>query len=160
MNERRIEPRLLCADTVDIRWEDSESGRTRRMTANLDDISRFGACLLLDWPLPPKTRLRIAHPHGELTGHVTYCVLKEIGYVTGVELDPGCVWSQEDYRPEHLYDPRQLGNPVAKETVVRTVAPHAEVPITGKVTSRAHPRQHRCTTGTTFFWSKIGNPSD
>jgi hypothetical protein len=55
-----------------------------------------------------KTPLRIAHPSGELTGKVAYCVLREVGYVTGVEFDPGCRWSQENYQPKHLYDPRRL----------------------------------------------------
>jgi hypothetical protein len=108
MFDRRVEPRMLCADIVDIRWEDQETGRTHRTTANLDDISRFGACLILDLPIPVKTPLRIAHPSGELTGKVAYCHLREVGYVTGVEFDPGCRWSQENYQPQHLYDPRRL----------------------------------------------------
>jgi hypothetical protein len=108
MLDRRIEPRMLCADIVDVHWEDHETGRTRRTTANLDDISCFGACLLVDLAIPVKTPLRIAHPSGELTGKVAYCVLREVGYVTGVEFDPGCRWSQENYQPKHLYDPRRL----------------------------------------------------
>jgi len=106
MLNRRVEPRMLCADTVDVRWEDQETGRSRRVMANLDDISRFGACLILDCPLPVKASLRIAHSRGELTGKVIYCVLREVGYVTGVEFEPGSSWSPENYQPEHLYDPR------------------------------------------------------
>ena len=108
MLDRRIEPRMLCADIVDVRWEDQKTGRTRRTTANLDDISRFGACLILDLPIPVKTPLRIAHPSGELTGKIAYCHLREVGYVIGVEFDPDCRWSQENYQPQHLYDPRRL----------------------------------------------------
>jgi len=109
MINRRVAPRMLCADTVDVRWEDQETGRTRRMMANLDDISQVGACLLLDCPIPVKTPLRITHPNGELTGQVVYCVRREVGYVTGAEFDPSSRWSQENYRPEHLCDPRRLG---------------------------------------------------
>ena len=108
MLDRRIEPRMLCADIVDVRWEDQKTGRTRRMTANLDDISRFGACLLVDSAIPVKTPLRIAHAGGELTGKVVYWIWWEVGYFTGVEFDPGCRWSQENYQPQHLYDPRRL----------------------------------------------------
>ena len=110
MFERRIEPRILCADIVDVRWEDHETGQDRRTTANLDDISRLGACLLVDSPIPVKTPLRIAYPAGEFTGKVTYCVLREVGYVTGVEFDPDCRWSEENYQPQHLYDPRGLAD--------------------------------------------------
>jgi hypothetical protein len=97
---------------ISVRWEDQQTRSTRRMTANLDDISRVGACLLLDWPLPVNTFLRIAHSSGELTGKVIYCVLQEVGYVTGVEFDPNCRWSQQNYQPEHLYDPRRLACPL------------------------------------------------
>lgn len=109
MINRRIAPRMLCADTVDVLWKDQDTGRIRRMMANLDDISQFGACLLLDCPIAVKTPLRIEHSNGELTGKVVYCVMREVGYVTGVEFDPSSKWSQESYRPEHLYDPRRLG---------------------------------------------------
>ena len=106
MLDRRVDPRMFCADTVDVRWEDQKTGRKRRTTANLDDISEHGACLLVDCPIPVKTSLRIAHSSGELTGKVTYWVWREIGYFTGVEFDPGCRWLQENFRPQHLYDPR------------------------------------------------------
>ena len=108
MLDRRLEPRMLCADIVDLHWEDQKTGRTCRTTANLDDISRFGACLLLGCPIPIKTPLRIAHASGELTGKVIYWVWQELGYFTGVEFDPSCQWLQENYRPQHLYDARRL----------------------------------------------------
>lgn len=98
---------MLCADLVDVRWKDP-TGRTRRMVANLEDISLSGACLQLDRPIPLNTPLRITYPNGELPGQVKYCVFREIGYFIGVEFDPGCRWSQRDYRPQHLLDPRRL----------------------------------------------------
>jgi len=91
---------------VDIRWEDPKTGRTRRGVANLDDISRRGACLLVDSIIPAKTPLQVIHPGGELTGKVIYWVWQELGYVIGIEFDPDCRWSQENYRPQHLFDPR------------------------------------------------------
>jgi hypothetical protein len=110
MVNQRIEPRMLCADTVDVCWEDQETGLTRCMLANLDDISQLGACLLLDCSIPENTSLRIVHSKGELTGKVIYCVLREVGYVTGVEFYPSSGWSQENFQPEHLYDPRRLSD--------------------------------------------------
>ncbi len=107
MLDRRIEPRMLCADIVEIQWKDQKTGRIRRAMANLDDISRSGACLLVDQLIPVKTPLRIVYPNGELTGKVSYCVLREVGYITGVEFDPGCQWSQRNYRPRHLLDSRR-----------------------------------------------------
>lgn len=107
MLERRVEPRMLCADLVDILWKD-QAGKSVRGVANLEDISLSGACLQVDRPVPLHSQLKIVYPAGELTGKVRYCVFREIGYFLGVEFDPGCRWNQRDFRPQHLLDPRRL----------------------------------------------------
>ena len=107
MLDRRIEPRMLCADIVDVQWKD-QGGRTRRGVANLEDISLSGACLQVDRPVPLGTSFRISYPSGELMGKVKYCVFREIGYFLGVEFEPGSRWSQRHFRPQHLLDPRRL----------------------------------------------------
>jgi hypothetical protein len=107
MLDRRYEPRLLCSDLVDIEWTDKTS-RTRKCVANLEDISLSGACLQLDRPIPLGSPMRITYPKGELIGTVRYCVFREIGYFLGVEFEDGCRWSQRQFRPQHLLDPRKL----------------------------------------------------
>jgi hypothetical protein len=113
MFDRRIEPRMLCADLVDVQWKD-QSGRTRRGVANLEDISLSGACLQVDRPVPLNTVFRISYPNGELMGIVKYCVFREIGYFLGVEFETGSRWSQRHFRPQHLLDPRRLVSRVTK----------------------------------------------
>ncbi len=107
MEERRSQPRMLCADLVRVHFRD-RLGRERTKVANLEDISMNGACLQLDDPLPKETPLRIAHPKGEFRGRVRYCIYREIGYFVGVEFEPGCKWNRRQYRPEHMLDLRQL----------------------------------------------------
>ena len=107
MFDRRIEPRMLCADMVDVQWKD-KSGRIRKGVANLEDISLSGACLQLEQPIPLQTDLTISYPNGELVGKVRYCVYREIGYFLGVEFDPSHRWSARHYKPQHLLDPRRL----------------------------------------------------
>ena len=107
MLDRRIEPRMLCADMVDVQWKD-KSGRIRKGVANLEDISLSGACLQFDQAIPLQTDLRITYPKGELLGKVRYCVYREIGYFLGVEFDPGHRWSSRHFKPQHLLDPRRL----------------------------------------------------
>ena len=109
MLDRRVEPRMLCADLVDVHWRD-QAGRTRRTVANLEDISLSGACIQLDRPIPLGINVRITHPKGELTGSIRYCVFREIGYFLGVEFDPECRWSERQYKPQHMLDPRRLIN--------------------------------------------------
>jgi len=108
MRDRRVDPRMLCADLVDVQWKES-TGKTRRLVANLEDISLSGACIQLDNPIPLQTDVRIAYPKGELKGTVRYCVYREIGYFLGIEFQAGCRWSQNDFLPRHMLDPRRLG---------------------------------------------------
>ena len=107
MQNRRAEPRMLCADLVDVQWSD-RGGKVRRTIANLEDISISGACVQVDKPIPLQTTLRISYPKGELQGRVCYCVYREIGYFLGVEFEPGFRWSLRQFRPQHLLDPRRL----------------------------------------------------
>jgi hypothetical protein len=107
MLDRRLETRMLCADLIEVFWND-KSGRTRTALANLEDISLSGACLQLDHPVPRETLLKIAHPKTELQGRVRYCVFRETGYFVGVQFEPGFRWSRRQFRPKHLLDPRRL----------------------------------------------------
>ncbi len=121
MQNRRAEPRMLCADLVDIQWKD-KSGKTRRAVANLEDISLSGACVQVDMPVPLETKLRISYPKGELRGRVCYCVYREIGYFLGVEFEPGSRWSMRQFRPQHLLDPRRLVSRTAARIVTHNTA--------------------------------------
>ena len=107
MLDRRVEPRMLCADLVDVKFKD-QTGRTRHSVANLEDISLCGACLQVDRPVALRTALLISYPNGELTSKVKYCVFREIGYFLGIEFELGSRWSQRHFRPQHLLDPRRL----------------------------------------------------
>ena len=107
MQDRRNEPRLLCADLVKIEWKD-KTGRVRKAVANLEDISLSGACVQLDNAIPARTPVRITYPSGKFTGEVRYCVFREIGYFVGIQFDDGAKWSQRQFRPLHLFDPRRL----------------------------------------------------
>lgn len=107
MTERRNEPRMLCADLVDVRWKDT-TGRSRRAIANLEDISASGACLQVDEQIPQETEVRISYPKGEFSGIVRYCVFREIGYFLGLEFGNGTTWNRHEFKPMHLLDPRSL----------------------------------------------------
>jgi hypothetical protein len=107
MFDRRIENRMLCADLVDLQWKD-KGGRTRRAIANLEDISVSGACLQVERPIPLGSILRVTYPKGELICRVKYCVFREIGYFLGVEFEDGSRWTEREFKPQHMLDPRKL----------------------------------------------------
>jgi hypothetical protein len=116
MLDRRLEARMLCADLVDVRYKD-QSGRIRRVVANLEDISLRGACLQLDKPIALDTHVRITYPKGELLGRIRYCIFREIGYFLGVEFDEDNRWSLRQFRPRHMLDPRRLVRNAANRAI-------------------------------------------
>jgi hypothetical protein len=106
-SERRDKDRLLCAELVQIIWQD-EAGRERRRIANLEDISLTGICLQVEQPMAASTPIAIRYGDGELLGTIRYCRHQDTGYFLGVELAEGSRWSSQHYKPEHLLDPKEL----------------------------------------------------
>src|SRR5437868_4803736 len=107
MQERRSEVRMLCADMVEVCWND-QARNEKRATGLLEDISPSGACLQLDLPVPLGTAIRWGSVDHHFTGTVRYCVYREIGYFVGVEFVPQSRWSEETYQPQHLLDLQKL----------------------------------------------------
>ena len=107
MEDRRSEPRMLCADMVEAEWQDSRGGR-KRVTALLEDISPSGACLQFESSIPLGSGIELHCPGEILVGVVRYCVFREIGYFIGVEFEPGASWSRTQFEPQHLLDLEQL----------------------------------------------------
>ena len=111
MHERRIDLRLLCADIVELIWCDS-TGREKRRIGNLEDISAAGMCLQLELPLQTGTRIRVLYGKGELVGIVRYSVIRDRAYMVGLKFDESNRWSADEFRPQHLLDPRELVNQI------------------------------------------------
>jgi hypothetical protein len=111
MLERRWERRLLCADLVEIEWQDRTGparATTRSTTAILEDISRSGACLQTDVPVPVNGLVRMRHGRKTLEGTVSYCAYRDIGYFAGITFAAKQRWSERVFRPKHLVDPAKL----------------------------------------------------
>ncbi len=98
---------MLCADVVQARWKDAK-GRSRRSTALLEDISRRGACLQLEHPIPLGAAVELHCQQQRLAGTVRYCVYREVGYFAGIEFEEGSEWSREQFQPQHLLDLKKL----------------------------------------------------
>jgi hypothetical protein len=107
MQERRSEVRMLCADMVELHWTDS-GGNDCCVMALLEDISPSGACLQLETAVPLNAEVHWRSPKQEFSGHVRYCVYREIGYFLGVVFEPTSKWSKKTYKPQHLLDLKRL----------------------------------------------------
>jgi hypothetical protein len=107
MDERRVEPRMMCADMVEVFWRD-DTGKRRHAMALLEDIAESGACLQFETPVPAGAVVEWHSPKLEFRGTVRYCKYREIGYFAGIEFIASSKWSKSAYRPRHLFDPRRL----------------------------------------------------
>jgi hypothetical protein len=107
MDERRVEPRMMCADMVEVFWRD-DMGKQCHAMALLEDIAASGACLQFETPIPAGALVEWHSPKLEFRGTVRYCKYREIGYFAGVEFIASSKWSKSAYRPRHLFDPRRL----------------------------------------------------
>ncbi|HUQ93619.1 MAG TPA: PilZ domain-containing protein [Bryobacteraceae bacterium] len=105
--ERRAEPRLWCSDLVQVWWKPSDRWK-RKGVAVLEDISRSGACIQLEVPLPFATPVRIKHPSWNVEGEVRYCMYRDEGYFIGVHLSGDSNWDEKSFRPKHLLDPSKV----------------------------------------------------
>lgn len=107
MQDRRENPRMMCADLVKVEWRD-RNGCAQSTVANLEDISASGACLQLEEDVPPQTLVRISYEEGSFSGKVRYCIFRDIGYFLGIEFEPGHRWDAAKFQPLHMLDPRRL----------------------------------------------------
>ena len=126
-DERRNDNRLLCAELVEVLWED-QTGRKRSRVANLEDISLSGICLQTENEIQPGTRIHMQYGDGELVGMVRYCVFRGFGFFLGVQLEEGSRWSSQHYRPQHLLDPQEL----VERVMIRHQAKATEVSVQAK----------------------------
>jgi hypothetical protein len=112
----------MCADMVAVRWKD-KSGWDHKATAVLDDISRSGACLQTEEPLPVRATVQISCNKGRFEGSVAYCFFREIGYYIGVKFAKGTKWSKQKYRPKYLLDEKLVAAaPSGRRRKARSVA--------------------------------------
>ena len=107
MNEKRIEPRLLCSSFVELTRRD-RSRRQARHIVNLENISRSGACIAADQPFPLHTPVLLDYIDGQLPGAVRYSQYWNGSYLIGIRFSFGCKWAVECFEPKHLTDLQQL----------------------------------------------------
>lgn len=100
---------------LEVSWKEA-SGRKRRSTALLEDISPSGMCLQFEAPLDVGTRVEVHSPGDRYAGIVRYCVYREIGYFVGIELEPSSRWSRQQFEPQHLLDLEELVSRNARAT--------------------------------------------
>src|ERR1017187_7276096 len=101
MAEKRSDPRYMCSELVNIliRHEDQT---VQQATANLEDISRSGACVLLDEAVRLGADIEIVCAACRFKGKVRNCRFAGSLYDVGVAFDDPGAWDARRYEPAHL----------------------------------------------------------
>jgi|SRR5579859_7655551 len=105
---KRARGGMLCSEILNLRLQ-SRAGRGRELKVNLEEIWSSGARFLTDVPIRPFTSLRFAGGGCEFRGQViARTLLRGLGYFIEMQFHPGCTWSEQKYRPKHLFNPLVL----------------------------------------------------
>jgi len=113
--------RILCSEIVNLHVQGGE-GRDREFKANLEEIGPAGAMLLTDVRIRQYTSLWFPGGGFEFHGQVVaQRFLRGLGYLVEMQFHPGCKWSEQKYRPKHLFNPLVLlANRVFETTLCAT----------------------------------------
>ena len=102
MNNRRSEPRFMCADLVTVRIQDAAGAR--EVIANLEDISASGACIQLEATALEGADVEMICAKCRLRGKVRYCRFVTLGYDVGIAFNRRRSWNRKRFAPKHLLE--------------------------------------------------------
>jgi hypothetical protein len=124
MDTKAARRSMLCSEIVNVHLQPAE-GRNRVLKANLEEIWREGAILWTDARIRQSTSLWFLGGGLELRGQVVaQRLLRGLGYMVEMRFHPGCSWSEQKYRPKHLFNPLVLlANRVFETTLCATRSP-------------------------------------
>ena len=99
---------MLCSEIVSLNVQ-AGAGRNRILKANLEEIWPGGAIFWTDVRIRRYTSLFFLGGGFEFRGEVSgQKLLRGLGYLVEVQFHPGCKWTEQKYRPKHLFNPLVL----------------------------------------------------
>jgi hypothetical protein len=124
MDTKTARRSMLCSEIISLHLQ-AGAGSDRELKANLEEIWPAGAILWTDVRIRQYTSLWFRGGGFEFRGEViAHTVLKELGYFIEMRFDRGCGWSEQKYRPKHLFNPLVLlANRVFETTLCATRTP-------------------------------------
>jgi len=124
MDSKAARRSMLCSEIVSLHVQ-AGAGRSRILKANLEEIWPAGAIFWTDVRIRQYTALRFLGGGFEFRGQVSgQKLLRGLGYLVEMQFYPGCRWSEQRYRPKHLFNPLVLlANRVFETTLCATRSP-------------------------------------
>jgi hypothetical protein len=99
---------MLCSEILNLHWQ-SGCGCERILKVNLEEIWSSGALFQTDVPIRPSTSLWFVGGGCEFQGRViARSLLRGLGYFIEMRFHASCTWSEQKYRPKHLFNPLVL----------------------------------------------------
>lgn len=128
MDTKGARRRMLCSEIVSLHLP-QDSGGEREVKANLEEIWSSGAILWTDVSIRQCSSLWFPAGGFEFRGKVsTRRLLRGLGCMIEIQFHPGCRWSQQKYRPKHLFNPLVLlANRVFETTLYSPRSPFDRV---------------------------------
>src|ERR1700733_11252778 len=126
MDTKAARRSMLCSEIVNLHLQ-ADEGRNRILKANLEEIWPAGAIFWTDVRIRQYTALSFLGGGCEFRGQVSaQKLLRGLGYLVEMQFQPGCRWSEQKYRPKHLFNPLVLlANRVFETTLCATKNPFA-----------------------------------
>ena len=124
MDSKAARRSMLCSEIVSLHLE-ARTGRDRVLKANLEEIWPAGAILWTDVQIRQYASLFFLGGGFEFRGQVSgQKLLRGLGYLVEMQFYQGCRWSEQKYRPKHLFNPLVLlANRVFETTLCATRSP-------------------------------------
>jgi hypothetical protein len=108
MGSKHTRGGMLCSEILNLHLR-AGAADEREVEVNLEEIWSTGALFLTEEPIRPLTPLRFVGGGCEFRGRVTaQTLLRGLGYFIEMRFQPGCAWSEQHYRPKHLFNPLVL----------------------------------------------------
>jgi hypothetical protein len=99
---------MFCSEILNLHLQ-SKAGRVRTLKVNLEEIWSSGALFQTDVRIRPSTAFRFVGGGCEFRGEViARKLLRGLGYFVELRFDPKFTWSEQKYRPQHLFNPLVL----------------------------------------------------
>jgi hypothetical protein len=127
MDSKDVRGSVLCSEILSLHLQ-SRAGREREVKVNLEEIWSSGALIQTDTRIPLLTPLRFAGGGFEFRGQATArTLLKGLGYFIEMRFYPSCTWSEQKYRPKHLFNPLPFNPLVLLANRIFGAMPHPPV---------------------------------
>jgi hypothetical protein len=109
---------MRCSEILNVRLP-SRGGRKRELKVNLEEIWSSGAIFWSHVRMRKFTFVRFVGGGYEFRGQVIAgTLLKGLGYFVEMRFHPRSVWSEEKYRPKHIFNPLvHLANRIFETTL-------------------------------------------